>query len=373
MHIKDNKAAASRDRRRSGRAAIARALEREIAAGGVREGEYLPGVRAIGSRFGCSPLTAHRAVRLLAGSGVVRAEPGLGYRVTAAAAKLPKQETVAFLEEAENYAEYLGDIYQAQMQTLQREAVTRNWTVVLVPYRGQSSAAIVAQLEKIGATALILQDIGRRFPRELFGQLASLGLPVVNLDSTPRGVPGMDHVVRDDMQGATLAAEYLLARGHRRLGWFGPQRGSEDGRRRFTGAFQALLRVGLEGELLKWSSEDVDAAHAYLSRKGRPRAVLALWDAAALNLARAALAMGLKLGTDLDIVGWELEEHYEKNYAAVCPELAASCAAVTWSMADVGRAVLSRIEERRRDPDLPNATVLLPMHLRKDGRREQGP
>ena len=93
--------------------------------------------------------------------------------------------------------------------------------------------------------------------------------------------------------------------------------------------------------------------------------MLALWQTAAQALVRAARELGLEPGKDLDLVGWALEEHFTGSYAAACPELREACAAATWSMADVGRMVLARIAERRREPDLPAARILLPMRLRE--------
>jgi hypothetical protein len=97
-------------------------------------------------------------------------------------------------------------------------------------------------------------------------------------------------------------------------------------------------------------------------------AVLALWQTAARALVRAARELGLKLGRDLDVVGWALEEHFDTSYARDCPELRESCAAASWSMADVSRTVLNRIAERRREPDLPAARIMLPMKLREPGK-----
>lgn len=91
--------------------------------------------------------------------------------------------------------------------------------------------------------------------------------------------------------------------------------------------------------------------------------MLALWDTAAISLARAALELGLIPGRDLDIAGWCLEENFETDYASLCPELANNCAAVVWNMADVARSVFNRLDDRLEEPDLPPAHILLPMKL----------
>jgi DNA-binding LacI/PurR family transcriptional regulator len=220
----------------------------------------------------------------------------------------------------------------------------------------------------MGATALVLQDIGERFPPALAPALGRLGLPTVSLDLSCTA-PGIDVVLRDEAHGAALAAEYLIERGHRAIGWYGPLTSSYNGRRRFAGAAEVLLKEGMPSITRDWQDTepaiDVRLAREHLDRPDRPRAVLALWQTAATALARAAQDLGLNLGEDLDIVGWSLEEHFDEGYAAECPQLRRNCATITWSMADVGRTILSRIDERRRNPDLPDARIMLPMRLRE--------
>ncbi len=353
-----------------GVAEIARALEGRIGSGFLHEGSYLPSVREVSRELGCAPLTAHRAMKHLADRGLIVAEPRHGYRVTTAGAASRAQEVLVTLEDTTGYEGYLGDIHETQLAVLRRGALSRGWASASLPYAGQPVESLAAQLHEMGATALVLQDIGERFPAGLPAALVGLRLPTVSLDVCCEA-PGLDLVMRDEAHGAALAAEYLVGRGHRRIGWYGPLEGSSNGRRRFAGAVEALRGAGLMAEAGGWREiEDptsVASARAYLLEPDRPRAVLALWQTAAQALALAARELGLKLGADLDLVGWALEEHFDEKYARECPELRESCAAVTWSMAEVGRTVLARIAERRREPDLPSARIMLPMRLREPG------
>jgi DNA-binding LacI/PurR family transcriptional regulator len=346
---------------------IAEELMRRIESGAVREGEYLSSVRALSTEFGCAPLTAHRALKQLAEKGLVVAEPRHGYRVTGPDRDEKAQGVVAFLEDTRGSLGYLGEIYETQLAVLRRGALARGWTSAVLPYEGQSPERIADQLAEIGATALILQDIGERFPPDLPAALMSTGLPAVSLDLAC-SAPGMDQVLRDEAHGAALAAEHLIARGHRQIGWYGPLTDSLNARRRFAGAAEILVREGLGESIRDWRGREpateTRVAREYLESAGPPAAVLVLWQTAATALARAARELGLTLGTDLDVVGWSLEEHFEKEYAVDCPQLRETCATVTWSMTDVGRLVFDRLEARRRVPDLPAARVLLPMRLR---------
>lgn len=345
---------------------IAEELEHRIMAGTVKQGEYLSSVRSLSREFGCAPLTAHRALKHLVEKGLAVAEPRHGYRVSSLDARKSSREVIAFLEDTRGYEGYLGDIYEAQLSVLRRGASGRGWASVVLPYEGQAPERIEQQLREMGATALILQDIGERFPAGLPPALGALGLPAVSLDLSC-SAPGIDQVLRDEAHGAALAAEHLVGKGHREIGWYGPLQSSLNARRRFAGAAEVLLREGIPIDAQGWreveAATNTEVAREYLERPGRPAAILALWQTAARALARAVRELGLTLGEDVDIVGWSLEEHLDRGYAADCPELRDACATVTWSMADVGRTIFSRIEERRRAPDLPNARVLLPMKL----------
>jgi DNA-binding LacI/PurR family transcriptional regulator len=88
-----------------------------------------------------------------------------------------------------------------------------------------------------------------------------------------------------------------------------------------------------------------------LSRRDRPRAVLALWTDVALGLAAAARSLKLVLGRDLDMVGWAIDAHLE----AYRPSFAGGPMPpmVTWSVEDLARAAVARLADRQADPDMP--------------------
>lgn len=60
---------------------IAESIRREIIEGRYRPGERLPGVRAMTSRWGCTPGTVQRAYQELARQGLIVSRPGQGTRV----------------------------------------------------------------------------------------------------------------------------------------------------------------------------------------------------------------------------------------------------------------------------------------------------
>jgi LacI family transcriptional regulator len=124
-----------------------------------------------------------------------------------------------------------------------------------------------------------------------------------------------DSVVGDDLAGAALVVEHLVALGHRRIAhacvrvkggqWKGrPEQVRSDGYR------QAMHRHGIEevvtiaGATL---SEEAfyQAGRELLDRPGRPTAIFAGADFAALGVLRAAYELGLRIPADLSLVGYD--------------------------------------------------------------------
>jgi LacI family transcriptional regulator len=124
-----------------------------------------------------------------------------------------------------------------------------------------------------------------------------------------------DSVVGDDLAGAALVVEHLVALGHRRIAhtcvqvkggqWKGrPEQVRGDGYR------QAMHRHGIE-EVVTIAGATLSQEAFYqaglelLDRPGRPTAIFAGADFAALGVLRAAYELGLRIPADLSLVGYD--------------------------------------------------------------------
>ena len=124
-----------------------------------------------------------------------------------------------------------------------------------------------------------------------------------------------DSVVDDDLAGAALVVGHLVALGHRRIAhtsatvkggqWTGrPEQVRSDGYR------QAMHTHGLDGLVTiagtSYSEEaGYQAGRELLDRPGRPTAIFAGADFAALGVLRAAYELGLRVPADLSVVGYD--------------------------------------------------------------------
>jgi DNA-binding LacI/PurR family transcriptional regulator len=147
---------------------------------------------------------------------------------------------------------------------------------------------------------------------EELARVRAIGLPLVLVDAHHRSV---NRVVTDDVGGGRLAAEHLLALGHRRIGFVGdvprPGFGFASSRLRLRGVEQALRDAGLairaeDMGLAEHSRQDARAsAEAILAQDPRPTAIVAASDTEAIGAVEAATARGLRVPEDVSVVGYD--------------------------------------------------------------------
>jgi DNA-binding LacI/PurR family transcriptional regulator len=148
-------------------------------------------------------------------------------------------------------------------------------------------------------------------------QIRAAGVPLVMVDST--AMRDQPSVVIDDVGGARVAAEHLLGLHHRDFLVIGVGQPSPGGHldpdsvmgHRLKGYLQALAADGIQ---LPASAVVVGPAsieggiaafrHAWDDRL-RPTAVLAMSDAMAIGVLRAARELGLRVPEDLSVVGFD--------------------------------------------------------------------
>jgi DNA-binding LacI/PurR family transcriptional regulator len=180
---------------------------------------------------------------------------------------------------------------------------------------------------------LLLFDVESPGPRafhELLGRVAGLlivslpvsdadvealerdELPAVLLDAAH---PRLPRVVIDNVHGGSLAAEHLLARGHRRIAFVGDEpetaygfTSSEDRRRGFRAALEragvpadpALERLGPHGR-----DEAGELAERLLALPSPPTAIFAASDLQAIGVLKTAERLGVRVPEELAVIGFD--------------------------------------------------------------------
>ncbi|HEX7611837.1 MAG TPA: substrate-binding domain-containing protein, partial [Candidatus Limnocylindrales bacterium] len=164
-------------------------------------------------------------------------------------------------------------------------------------------------------------------------QIRRAGLPIVMVDSDAV-FPEHAAVDVDDEGGARLAAEHLLALGHRDFLVIGVEPPTPGARvnsggvvgRRLNGYREALAAAGIDlpDDHVVVGPASVEGGMACLAGAWeggrRPTAILAMSDAMAIGAINAARRLGLRVPADISIVGFddiELSRHVEPPLTTV--------------------------------------------------------
>jgi LacI family transcriptional regulator len=170
---------------------------------------------------------------------------------------------------------------------------------------------LLGLLEEQAVRGVIISPVDPDLTR--LQELSRRGTPVVLVDH-PKGRTDLCAVAVDDALGGRLAAEHLLALGHRRIVYL--LKGSQDAAavtRRRTGICQALAAAGLDPD--EWlldvrmpvdrPSGPAEAIERILTAAPHPTAVVCLNDAAALEVLRGLEAAGVRVPTEMSVVGYD--------------------------------------------------------------------
>ncbi len=138
-------------------------------------------------------------------------------------------------------------------------------------------------------------------------------LPLVVLDNP--SIQHYPHTLIDNFRGGQMATEYLIAHGHRAIGFIGdPVKGFfgfTSTRERYQGFLHALAEAGLEAREAwhhfgGYTEQDARLeAQQVLSLEDRPTALFAATDKLAFGVLAAAAEMGLRVPDDLAVIGFD--------------------------------------------------------------------
>src|SRR5918997_1709659 len=143
-------------------------------------------------------------------------------------------------------------------------------------------------------------------------RMKQAGVPIVLLD---RSHPTLPCITIDDVEGGRMAAEHLLALGHRKIAFLGDEEanlfGFDSSAHRREGFEAALSAAGVPPppEWVLRRPQGRDAARVagaeLLARSPRPTAVFAASDVQAIGVLEAAQAVGLPVPEELSLIGFD--------------------------------------------------------------------
>lgn len=191
------------------------------------------------------------------------------------------------------------------------------------------------------------------------------GIPYLLIDQN--GGPSMDGVRIDDDRGGQLAAQHLLAFGHRRIAVVMPQNATQNLRIRLAGFRQALAQAQVtltDSDIILSPMTKLGGYQATTAvLKRHPTAVFAINDETALGLMRGFHEQGIRVPQDISVLGYDdidLDEY-------VVPRLSSVHQPVVTMGEQATELLINRIHNRRQAAQV----VALPVDFRQ--RESTGP
>ncbi len=332
-----------------------------------RVGEFLPSIRSLGAEHRLAPETVRLGLKALQREGLLGCVPGHGFKVLGAANDPLRGCPVAYVLDVQRSDQEWAALNRAKLDCLQLAAGGKGWTILGVGAAGLEPSAIVERCLAANAWGLLVSD----YSEAVIQQAARNGLSAVVMGYWDP-LAQVDCVVQNDFQGGVIAARHLLDRGFDSIAWFGPVESSLHSRNRFSGAASALAEwdrsfcAVVDARL--GDAELVRQAREMLSAHERPQAVLSFWRSTAQAIAAAAGELGLRLGQDLEMVGWCAEELRDVGFRSVFPSGYVP-PSIGWSMRAMAEVALARLAERRARPQGCPLEIRIPTQLVKEETR----
>lgn len=333
-----------------GTAELVDAIRGAIRSGRYTAGRYLPSVRQLAGEHGVSPETVRRGLLALAREGLLQARPRQGFMVRTSEDGATTLGPVAYV------TQYTRDLSDAQPvnwaldRTLQIAAGRRGWTTLGTHAAGVAPERFREQLATARTWAVVLDTLSP----ELAGLVRATNLPVVMVNSWLEE-SDFDTVLQDNYLGGFLAVKHLIESGARRIAWINPVGQYCHSRERFAGAVAGMAACGLAFDpelIVDVGGDDIDVEierrlRVLFKSKNRPDAALVFWKGIAQRMVAVARECGLRVGRELKVVGWCVEELYESEHCSVYAG-GPMPPAVVWRASAMADAALDLLDARRR-------------------------
>ena len=148
---------------------------------------------------------------------------------------------------------------------------------------------------------------------EFLEMVSSRNIPVVFLDRFPANAtqyPNTGFVVAQDRVGATLAMDYLIEQGHRRILYLAGPLGASSTEERLMGYRKALGKAGIEYQdsLVFRAGSDIESGRQVMAQVLNEgvsfTAIFAVNDYVAIGACEVLLSQGIKVPQDVSVIGF---------------------------------------------------------------------
>jgi len=260
--------------------------------------------RVVNREPNVKPATQEKVERVIAELGYV---PNLAAR----SVRSNRSNTLGIITDYISTTPYSGDIVRG----IQDWAEEHGRTVLLANTNGD-----VEKERQIWRTFRAHRIDGALYAsmyhREISPSAGDVSVPTVLVNCHPENSSGYASIEPDDYQGSYELTQYVLDRGHRRIGYIrlNPRLlGAELRLAAFRDAIAAAgltdadvdIRLGMEGEIGQETNRTFEVARAMLEARNAPTALICGNDEMALQAYLAALGLGLNIPSNVSILGFD--------------------------------------------------------------------
>lgn len=257
----------------------------------------------INNKPGVSPETRKKVMKMLVESG---------YRAhLLSKAPIPGEE-IAFIV-CKKHGRVVGDtpFFARIIEEMEHACRDAGHTLSITYLNFLSSVSINEQLSRISPGAKGLLILATELEREDMAIFERLNLPTVAIDSALTGAE-VDKVCINNFEGAFKATEYLIGKGHTRIGHMESKDWIKNFDERRAGYLSAMKHAGLtpleeDTVSLRANTEEacIDMEAAIARRQSLPTAFFADNDTIALGAMRALKRAGLRIPEDVSVIGFD--------------------------------------------------------------------
>ena len=281
-----------------------------------KAGRRLPTEAELSQRFGVSRQTVRRALQLLAEEGVVQSRQGSGTYATGLARASQTRQVAVISSFLDDY------IFPTILHDAQSVFAAEGYSTLIFATENQISREreILQQLLAQPVGGILVEGSKTALPNpnsDLYQQLRGTGVPMVFLHRAYAELPGIPCVSDDNYGGGYKLAQYLIDKGHRRIGGIFK---SDDvqGPQRYHGSVSAIRDQGLMISDRRFCWYDTQDRLEMMEQQGGAllrrflterlddvSAVICYNDEVAFHLIRELLAMGRRVPEDMAVVSFD--------------------------------------------------------------------
>ena len=348
--------------------AIYRELVREISEGVYRPGDRLPSEAQLCERFGASRITVAKAIQSLQREDLVTRRPGSGTYVQEPKSGVNHQFGLLIPQ--------LGstEIFEPICQGIMRAPLAKSHVLLwgYAPGEGESDSDHTGQMAEQLCRQFIDQKVSGVFfapleymvdreatNRRIVEMLARAQIPVVLLDRCLESYPKrsqLDLVGIDNHRAGYMVTQHLWERGARRIAFVARKRSASTIVERIAG-YQFALSETQPGSFNRVSLGDVNDPEFVrgLLTDQRPDAIVCGNDLTAARLMRSLLDVGVRIPEEIKIAAFD-----DVSYSKFLP---VPLTTVRQDCSEIGRAAISLMLERLREPRRPGWEIRVPFDL----------